>query len=156
LAVLPYWDAHWATFCELSGNPELADDPRFINMATRLKNINESYATTGRIIATRTRQEWLDLLGDTNVPMMVVNGLDDLIHDPHLEATGFWQEFEHPDEGRIRMSSPPMNFSETPASIRRLAPRLGQHSLEILREAGLQEELIQQMLAAGETLEAGN
>jgi len=101
-------------------------------------------------------QEWLDLLGDTNVPMMVVNSLDDLVHDPHLEATGFWKVVEHPDEGSIRMSSPPMNFSETPASIRSLAPRLGQHSVEILREAGLQEELIQQMLAAGETRVAAN
>lgn len=156
LAVLPYWDAHWRTFCELSGNPELAQDPRFINMVERLNNIDESYSATGAIIASRTRQEWLDLLGDSNVPMMVVNSLDDLVHDPHLEATGFWQEFEHPDEGHIRMSSLPMNFSETPASIRRLAPRLGEHSVEILREVGLQEELIQQMLAAGETREAGN
>ena len=151
LAVLPYWDAHWKTFSDLSNNPDLATDPRFINMAERLKNINESYAATGRIIATRTRQEWLDLLGDTNVPMMVVNSLDDLIHDPHLEASGFWQEFDHPEEGRIRMTSPPMTFSETPASIRRMAPRLGQQSTEILREIGLSEDLIEEMLAAGET-----
>lgn len=155
LAVLPYWDAHWTTFCTLSGHPELAEDPRFTSMGRRLKNINESYAATGQIIAERTRQEWIDLLGETNVPMMVVNGLDDLIHDPHLEASGFWQEVDHPDEGRIRMSSPPMNFSETPASIRRLAPRLGQHSVEILREAGFEEDVIEQMLAAGETREPG-
>ncbi len=151
LAVLPYWDAHWRTFAELSGHPELAEDPRFIDMGTRLKNINESYKVTGEIIASRTRQEWLDLLGDTNVPMMVVNGLDDLISDPHLVATGFWQEFDHPEEGRIRTSSPPMNFSETPASIRRLAPRLGEHSVEVLREAGVKEPMIEEMLAAGET-----
>ena len=87
---------------------------------------------------------------------LVANGLDDLIHDPHLEASGFWQEADHPDEGRIRMSSPPMNFSGTPASIRRLAPRLGQHSVEVLREAGFDEDVIQQMLAAGETREPGN
>ena len=151
LAVLPYWDAHWRTFCELSGHPELVDDPRFVNMATRLKNINESYKVTGQIIASRTRQEWLDLLGETNVPMMVVNSLDDLIHDPHLVATGFWQEFDHPEEGRIRTSAPPMNFSATPASIRRLAPRLGQHSVEVLREAGYDQAEINAMLAAGET-----
>jgi crotonobetainyl-CoA:carnitine CoA-transferase CaiB-like acyl-CoA transferase len=83
--------------------------------------------------------------------MMVVNSLDELVHDPHLEATGFWQEFDHPQEGQIRCSSPPMNFSATPASIRRLAPRLGEHSMEVLREAGLDEETIGQMLAAGET-----
>jgi crotonobetainyl-CoA:carnitine CoA-transferase CaiB-like acyl-CoA transferase len=156
LAVLPYWDAHWSTFCKLSGRPELADDPRFIDMATRLKNINESYKVTGEIIASRTRQEWLDLFGETNVPMMVVNGLDDLIHDPHLEATGFWQEFDHPQEGHIRASSPPMNFSETPASIRRLAPRLGEHSVEVLREAGFDEAEISAMLEAGETRTAND
>lgn len=151
LAVLPYWDAHWSTFCELSGRPELAGDPRFIDMSTRLKNINESYRVTGEIIATRTRQEWVDLLGETNVPTMVVNGLDDLVDDPHLTATGFWQEFDHPHEGRIRTSSPPMKFSATPASIRRMAPRLGEHSVEILLEAGLPQATIDAMLAAGET-----
>ena len=52
------------------------------------------------------------------------------------------------------MSSPPMSFSETPASIRRMAPRLGEQSVEILREAGLAEETIQEMLAAGETLQS--
>jgi crotonobetainyl-CoA:carnitine CoA-transferase CaiB-like acyl-CoA transferase len=155
LAVLPYWDAHWRTFCTLSGREELIEDSRFESMSQRLKNINESYKVTGDIVAQRTRQEWLDLMGDTNVPMMVVNSLDDLITDPHLVETGFWQEFDHPQEGRIRTSSPPMNFSETPASIRRLAPRLGEHSVEVLREAGVEEEVIEQMLVCGETTTAG-
>ena len=151
LAVLPYWDAHWKTFCEIGGQPELADDPRFDSMANRLKNIDQSYAETGKIIATRTREEWIDLLGETNVPMMVVNTLDELVHDPHLEATGFWQLHEHPEEGTLRMASSPMHFSETPASIRRLPPRLGEHSREVLREAGLDEAHIDEMIEAGET-----
>ena len=152
LAVLPYWDNHWRTFCELVGRPELADDERFIDMATRLKNINESYRVTGEIIASRDRDEWLELLGDTNVPMMVVNSLDELIEDPHLVASGFWQEREHPTEGTLRMSSPPMNFSKTPASIRSLPPRLGEHSEEVLREAGLDQATIDSMMAAGEAV----
>jgi crotonobetainyl-CoA:carnitine CoA-transferase CaiB-like acyl-CoA transferase len=152
LAVLPYWDNHWRTFCELVGRPELADDERFVDMATRLKNINESYRVTGEIIASRDRDEWLELLGDTNVPMMVVNSLDDLIEDPHLVASGFWQEREHPTEGTLRMSSPPMNFGKTPASIRSLPPRLGEHSEEVLREAGLDQTTIDNMMAAGEAV----
>ncbi len=151
LAVLPYWDAHWSTFCEVGERPELAEDPRFINMTERLKNIDESYRVTGEIIGSRPRSEWLELLGDTNVPMMVVNDLDDLVDDPHLDASGFWQVVEHPEEGTIRMASYPANFSETPVSIRRLAPRLGEHSIEVLRQAGLTEEKIAEMLAAGET-----
>ena len=152
LAVLPYWDNHWRTFCELAGRPELAEDERFIDMATRLQNINESYRVTGEIIASRDRADWLALLGETNVPMMVVNSLDDLIDDPHLVESGFWQEAEHPTEGRIRMTSPPMNFGRTPASIRAMAPRLGEHSQEILREAGLDQATIDSMLAAGEVV----
>ena len=152
LAVLPYWDNHWRSFCEASGRPELAEDPRFIDMATRLKNINESYRVTGEIIAERSREEWLQLLGGTKVPMMVVNSLDDLVDDPHLVGTGFWQEFDHPSEGRLRMSSPPMNFSRTPASIRSLQPRLGQNTREVLSEAGLEDKLIDSMIASGEAV----
>ncbi|ARN73341.1 CaiB/BaiF CoA transferase family protein [Oceanicoccus sagamiensis] len=149
LAVLPYWDNHWNTFCELAERPDLAEDPRFLNMRLRLQNINESYKATGEIIITKTRQEWLDLLGNTKVPMMVVNTLDGLVEDPHLVETGFWQEFDHPTEGRVRMSSPPMNFSKTPAEIRKLAPRLGENSVEVLKEAGLADATIDAMLAAG-------
>ncbi len=152
LAVLPYWDNHWRTFCELTGHPELAEDERFLDMATRLKNINESYRVTGEIVAERSRDEWLKLLGDTKVPMMVVNSLDELVEDPHLVATGFWQEMDHPTEGRVRVSSPPMNFSQTPASIRRHAPRLGENTLEVLAEAGIPQDQIDSMVAEGDAV----
>ena len=137
LAVLPYWDNHWETFCRLCGREELAADSRFTDMATRLKNIDESYRVTGEIISSRSRADWVELLGDTNVPMMVVNTLDDLITDPQLVESGFWQEFDHSTEGRIRMSSPPINFSKTPAAIGSLPPRLGEHSAEVLLEVGM-------------------
>jgi crotonobetainyl-CoA:carnitine CoA-transferase CaiB-like acyl-CoA transferase len=153
LAVLPYWDAHWKVFAEKAGHPELVADPRFADMRTRLANIDASYAATAAIILERTRAEWVELLGETNVPMMVVNTLDGLIEDPHLVATGFWQTFEHPTEGKIRMSSSPMAFSGTPAEIRRLPPLLGEHSVEVLREAGFPPAAIDAMLAAGETKE---
>ena len=151
LAVLPYWDNHWRTFCEIAGRPELIDDPRFLSMTTRLANIDDSYRVTGEIVAGRDRAEWVELLGETNVPMMVVNSLDELIDDPHLVQTGFWQTVEHPTEGKVRMSSPPMNFSASPAGIDRLPPRLGEHSVEVLAEAGLERTEIDAMLAAGTT-----
>ena len=151
LAVLPYWDNHWQTFCEIAERPDLAEDPRFLNMRLRLQNINESYKATGEVIRTKTRQEWLDLLGDTKVPMMVVNTLDGLIEDPHLVGTGFWQEFDHPTEGKVRMSKPPINFSKTPAEIKKLAPRLGADSVAVLQEVGIADEKIEQMLSEGST-----
>jgi crotonobetainyl-CoA:carnitine CoA-transferase CaiB-like acyl-CoA transferase len=150
LAVLPYWDNHWKTFCEIAQRPELVDDERFIDMASRLKNIDESYKITSEIIASRSRKEWLDLLGDTKIPNMVVNSLDDLIDEPQLVESGFWQAHDHPTEGTVRMASPPINFEQTPASIRRLPPMLGQHSVEVLLEAGLDQKNIDALIANGE------
>ena len=150
LAVLPYWDNHWETFCEISGRKELIQDARFIDMASRLKNIDESYRLTSEIISSRSRDQWLDLLGDTKIPMMVVNSLDDLIEDPQLVASEFWQEFDHPTEGKIRLASSPINFDKTPTSIRHLAPRLGEHTVEVLSEAGFDKESIDDLLKNGE------
>jgi len=149
LALLPYWDNHWKTFCELSGHPELISDERFLNMGKRLENINESYRITGEIVGERSREEWIDLLGETNVPMMIVNSLDDLIADPQLQASGFWHEADHPTEGRLRLTGSPLNFSKTPTSIRSLPPHLGEHSVEVLLEVGLSQETIDGMLEDG-------
>jgi len=142
LAVLPYWDNHWNTFAELSGHPELAENPDFKDMQSRLKNINDSYKATGDVIKEKTQQEWLDLLGDTNVPMMIVNTLESLVTDEHLVSTGFWQEHEHPTEGTLRFSSPPATLSKTPASIDRLPPRLGEHTCEVLKEIGYAAKMV--------------
>lgn len=129
----------------------MLENPMFENMRTRLANIDDTYAETAKALAVKTTVEWMALLGDTNVPTMRVNTPDELIDDPHLVETGFWQIKDHPTEGKIRMSSPPMNFSETPASIRSLAPNFGEHSIEILQEAGLSGDEIDAMIASGAT-----
>jgi crotonobetainyl-CoA:carnitine CoA-transferase CaiB-like acyl-CoA transferase len=80
---------------------------------------------------------------------MIVNSLESLLTDPHLEATGFWQLVEHPTEGTMRLPGIPTTYAKTPASIRRLPPRLGEHGVEILREAGLDGAEIDTLLATG-------
>jgi len=151
IAVLPYWDNHWRTFCDVVERPDMVTDPRFKDMKTRLANITDTYAETAKALSTRTTADWLERLAPTNVPHMVVNSLEDLILDPHLVQSGFWQTAEHPSEGTLRMGSAPYNFSETPTSIRRLPPRLGEHSAEILAEVGFSDTDIETMAAAGIT-----
>ena len=150
VAILPYMNAHWDTFCEVTGHPELKNDPRFRTMLDRTRNIDDTYAETARIMATRSTQEWLDLFASTSVPINRVNSLADLADDPHLLETGFWKTVEHPTEGRLRTTAFPVNFSTTPADeARRHAPRLGEHTRELLAELGYAEERIESMLASG-------
>jgi crotonobetainyl-CoA:carnitine CoA-transferase CaiB-like acyl-CoA transferase len=152
IAVLPYLNAHWEKFCRLVGRPDLLEDPRFASLALRVKNIDDTYSETGRIMATRTTRAWLDLFATSGVPVTAVNSLQDLATDPHLLATGFWSFQDHPTEGRLRMAAFPVNFGSTPADIdRRPAPRLGEHTLEVLREAGLDDAQIRELQSSGAT-----
>ena len=152
IAVLPYMNNHWQTFCEKAEREELIEDERFKDLSSRVKNIDDTYSETGKILATKTTQEWLDIFAETKVPVIVVNSLEDLFHDPHLEAVDFWQSFEHPTEGQLKMPGFPSKFSKTPASIRKHAPKLGEHSKEILAEAGIDEETINKMVDSKATL----
>ena len=150
VAILPYMNAHWDTFCEVAGRRDLLEDPRFRTMSDRTKNIDDTYAETSKVMATRTTQEWLDLFEKTSVPINRVNTLEELTTDPHLEATGFWSFTEHPTEGRLRQPGFPVRFFDTPAEVaRRHAPRLGEHTREILAEAGYDAGRVDALLASG-------
>ena len=151
LAILPYTDQNWRDFFTIAGRPDLLDDARFRSLASRLRHIEVLYEELGTIAVTRTSAEWLAELDARNIPAMVVNSLETLLHDPQLAATGFWQLVEHPSEGRMRLPGIPVTYGRTPADIRRLPPRLGEHSVEILREAGLAPAEIDTLLAAGAT-----
>jgi len=152
-ALLPYTDANWREFTELVGRSDIMADPRFASLATRLANIEVVYATLAEICATRTNAEWIALLKPSNIPHGPVQTLEDLLHDEQLEATGFWKEVEHPTEGPIRMTDIPPRFSRTKPEVRRLQPNLGEHSREILAEAGYGEGEIEALLASGATRE---
>ena len=154
LCVLPYTDANWQKLFEVSGRDDLMADPRFVDISTRVKHSQEIYDLLGEIVATRTTDEWEAALEGSNIPTMAVNTKEMLLENEQLKASGFWREAEHPTEGKIRMTDPPIRFSKTPSTIRKLQPRLGEQSTEILAEAGFSENEIEELLAAKVTKQA--
>ena len=136
LCFLPYTDANWACLLERIGRADWAADPRFATQKGRQANMAVIWDLLSVEIAARTTAEWAALLTGTEIPHAAINELEDLLDDPHLAATGFWQAFEHPSEGPIRMPANPLGLRDSPPSIRRLAPRLGEHTEEVLRDWG--------------------
>ena len=149
ICLLAYTDAQWRRLFTAAGRPELIEDPRFKTLAARTTNSDELYALAGQLIGERPLAEWLDLAAEAELPHMPVNGLEDLPRDPHLSATGFFERHDHPTEGGLSYPGVPTFFSETPGSIRRLPPRLGEHSQEVLAEAGLNDGEVAAALGKG-------
>ncbi|QDG79803.1 CoA transferase [Labrenzia sp. PHM005] len=146
LCVLPYTDRNWQDMFVIADREDLKDDPRFVDLATRTKHSAEIYGLLEEMVASRTSAEWEKALNAAAIPVQKVNTKEDLLNDEQLAATGFWQFAEHPTEGRIRLSSPPVRFTRSPSSIRRLQPGLGEHSAEILAEAGFSEAEITELM----------
>jgi crotonobetainyl-CoA:carnitine CoA-transferase CaiB-like acyl-CoA transferase len=138
LAILPYSDAQWDDFFELGGFPGLfTKDPRYASHAARTERVAEIYARIEEVAATKTTDEWVRLLTARNVPCMRVRRLDDVVNDPHLVATDFFERREHPSEGTYLSPRHPVMFARTPASVRFDAPQLGEHTEDVRAELGL-------------------
>jgi len=154
ISVLAYTDAHWRTLFKLIGRPDLPDsDPRFADMTQRTLYIDELYLLLAGAMLGRSTAEWLEVLRLADIPCAPLNTLDSLMDDPHLAAIGFFQPVEHPSEGPLRMLGMPTAWSLTPAASRGHAPLLGQHSVDVLREAGCAPDDIERMLAEGVTFD---
>ena len=101
----------------------------------------------GEELKHRTTDEWLVLLSRHDIPCMRPHTLETLLEDPHLADAGFFRWEEHPSEGRIRTMREPSTWSETEPPTGRFAPRLGQHTREILAEAGFDADAIDSLIA---------
>ena len=147
---LAVWkDDTWGPFCDVAGRPELADDPRFTTRADRLANRKELTALLEIAIAGRTVEEWMAALEPIDVLCAPINDYAQLVRHPAVQATGMIVEQEHPRAGRFTTMATAVKLEKTPGTIRTGAPALGEHSREILTEAGLAAAELDALAAEG-------
>ena len=127
-------DKLWRTFCPLVGLAPLADDPRFVTNAARNANRPALVALLQEALAARSYEEWEAILMPAGIPIGAINTLDQAVAHPQVEARGALVESTHPVAGTIRMVGPPVRMSDTPGTVRRPAPLLGEHTAQVLRE----------------------
>ncbi len=114
IAIVPYNDKQWARFFELSGRPDIFDDPRFSTYQERIKHTGDLYALIEEATASYTTQEWLELLAANNIAAMRYNRMDQVLTDPHLQDVGFFEERESQELGKYRSMPHPVHYSRTP------------------------------------------
>ena len=109
----------------------------------------DAYYLRAQKVRTLIRQDFVKAFEDADIPVQRMNTLEEVMNDPHLAAIDYFREVEHPSEGSIRSMAVPSEWSESAPEYRRHAPRLGEHTREVLREAGMQEGAIEQLIASG-------
>jgi crotonobetainyl-CoA:carnitine CoA-transferase CaiB-like acyl-CoA transferase len=149
VCALIYNDKQWKGFFEIIGRAELFSTPEFATQAARSRNYVKAYAMVAEEMKRRSTAFWLEALERADVPVQRMNTLDDIVADPHLNAIGYLNTVEHPSEGRIRTLAVPSEWSQSSPEYRRHAPRLGEHTAEVLREAGLSEAEVDALVKSG-------
>lgn len=153
ICALVYNDKQWESFLRAVGREALLQtDPRFANFASRAVAIDHVYGELARIFEERSTAEWMVLLEKADIPMLPMHDLKSVLQDPHLVATGFFAIEQHPSEGTIRAMRMPMSWSDSTADPVRPAPRHGEHSIEVLQQAGYGAHEIEQLIVQGVVL----
>jgi crotonobetainyl-CoA:carnitine CoA-transferase CaiB-like acyl-CoA transferase len=129
-------DLQWRRFCEAIGEPGLAAEPKFMKATSRIENRELLTPTLEAKFATNTKAYWLDVLGRADIPSGPVNELDEVFADPQVQHLQAAAKLKHPVLGEIRVVNQAVGLSRTPATMASATPEIGQHTDEVLAEAG--------------------
>jgi crotonobetainyl-CoA:carnitine CoA-transferase CaiB-like acyl-CoA transferase len=141
--------ANWERIAEVLGHPEWKRDPRFATNSARMQNLPALVDAMNAVLRSRTRAEWIAVLDAAGVPAGPVHTLGEALEHAQTRSRGMVVDLAHPEAGATRAIGCPVHLSETPARVDRPAPLLGQHTREVLRDAGYRDDQIEALVAAG-------
>lgn len=148
--VITMVDAQWQRFVELMGDPPWAEDERLQNRWLAFEWAEELDAYWHPWMRERTKSDLAQLFAENRISFQPINTIDEVVNSEHLEKRGFWAEVEHAEAGSYKMPGAPYRLSETPWSLRRPPPLLGQHNEEVYVEAlGRDGEEIERLRQSG-------
>src|SRR5437868_13394257 len=139
----------WTAFCRVLGLEGLERDPRYADATLRRHNRDSLIAAIEAITATKPAAHWLAALRAAGVPCGEIADYGDVFSDPHLVARQFFMDLPHPRLGAIRGLGSPLRLERTPVRHRRSGPLLGEHTAEVLREAGCTDDDIARLEREG-------
>lgn len=148
ICIMPYSSTNWNDFFTLAGRDDLVDNPRYATVDDRHRHMGELLSTVGKIAPQRTTADWLSLCEAHGIPASDLLDLANAHEDPYVLERELIIRREHPTEGDYYATRTPFTMSRTPVAFHRHAPHLGENTVDILRELGYSDELIQALDAA--------
>ncbi len=142
VAILPYTPAQWQRLFKRVGREDLYQTYDLSDRHKLNENVRKLYAELADMAPLRSTADWIVLCEELDIPATPIYSMADLPEHPHLKSVGLFEVVEHPTEGRIRQIRPTARFADTPSSVRSLAPVLGEHTVQILKELGYADEAI--------------
>lgn len=147
--------ANWERICEVLGHPEWRTDQRFHDNSARMANLAALVEAINAVMVTRDRADWMAAFEAAGVPAGPVHSIGEALSHPQALAREMVVELDHPVAGKTRAIGAPIKFSDTPCSVTRHAPSLGEHTREVLAEHGYTEAQIDALIAGGAALQDG-
>jgi crotonobetainyl-CoA:carnitine CoA-transferase CaiB-like acyl-CoA transferase len=142
-------ERHWALLCEVTGQPELIQDPRFSNEGVRSEHCAELIRIFDRVFDTRAREEWLRLFKEHGLMFSPVQKIHEVFTDPQALENGYIVDFDHGVLGRKKIPGYPVYFSQVKAGTRTMAPGLGEHTDAVMRDIGISDGEIAELKKEG-------